>query len=145
MCVCVCSCNSTSSSSEKLVYFHPLMYFRLQMIELYKNPSGDVQLSTQPKSEPQNNYLTQPTGSSEDNAKIAQLRETIHSLQTELDAVSCSYISSGLTGLSLLEVAWNEFHEICWNVHEITSLGLSILHSTFKLILAAGSRRIVDV
>jgi len=76
------------------------MYFQLQMIELYKNPSGEIQLSTLPKSEPPSNHPSQPAGSSEDDAKIAQLRETIRSLQTEIDAVSMdSQASLELNGI----------------------------------------------
>ena len=66
----------------------PPLYFQLQMIELYKNPSGDIELSTKPKSEPQNDYLSQSTGSPEDIAKIAHLRETIQTLTTQIEAVS---------------------------------------------------------
>ena len=56
-----------------------------QMVELYRNPSGDVQLATASSNAvrtPSNDQL-----SSEDSAKIAQLRKTVASLRAEIDEV----------------------------------------------------------
>lgn len=56
------------------------------MAELWKDPSGEVQLSTVTG----NSASAAPkvtTGNSEDNAKIAELRRTIDSLKKELNGV----------------------------------------------------------
>ena len=107
------------------------MYFQLQMIELYKNPSGEIQLSTLPKSEPPSNHPSQPAGSSEDDAKIAQLRETIRSLQTEIDAVSMDSQAS-------LELNGIQWIEICWNVHK----PLQYMYTLFPKPLILAAKRI---
>ena len=65
------------------------------MVELYRNPSGEVNLSTVPQASSGGNrkneiiITTNDSGaSSEDNAKIAKLRATIESLKTQIKAVS---------------------------------------------------------
>lgn len=58
-----------------------LNLFMLQMVELWKNPSGDVKLTSVP--------TKGPSGSnSEDSAKTAELKNTIVSLRTEIESVS---------------------------------------------------------
>jgi len=56
------------------------------MIELYRNPSGEIDLSSRPKTS--ESQATQPQENLKDKAKITELRETIQSLKAEIEAVS---------------------------------------------------------
>ena len=56
------------------------------MIELFRNPSGEIDLSSRPK--PSDSRINQTIENSEDKAKITELRKTIDSLKAEIQAVS---------------------------------------------------------
>lgn len=55
------------------------------MVELKRNPGGEVQLSTVPN--PAKVSLECSTVSAEDSAKIAELRNTIASLKADIEKV----------------------------------------------------------
>ena len=56
------------------------------MIELFRNPSGEIDLSSRPKAS--DSRINQTIENSEDKAKITELRKTIDSLKAEIKAVS---------------------------------------------------------
>lgn len=59
------------------------------MVELWKNPSGDIQV-TSVTNNVSNPALTD-SNSAEDNAKITELRNTIASLKAEIESVGKDY------------------------------------------------------
>lgn len=72
----------------KILSSFPLRLFpTVQMIELYKNPSGETDVTT--VATIGNNYLDSSTkGGSEDPAKVDQLKQTIQSLKRGIAEVS---------------------------------------------------------
>ena len=58
----------------------------LQMIELYLDSSGEVDISSGPKgSDAQSSAFANVISSTEDKAKISELKETIKSLKTQIE------------------------------------------------------------
>ncbi len=73
----------------KILSSFPLCFLPtvVQMIELYKNPSGETDVTT--VATIGNNYLDSSTkGGSEDPAKVDQLKQTIQSLKRGIAEVS---------------------------------------------------------
>ena len=70
----------------------PFLPPSLQMMELWQNPSGEVQLSSLPSNHNTDHLDNRFTLglNSDDSAKIARLRETIQSLKREIETVSLS-------------------------------------------------------
>ena len=71
-------------TTQTCFIFFLLLY--IQAIELYMNPSGEIDLTTFPKGA--NTTIGRSLSFSEDKGKITELRETIESLKTEIQAVS---------------------------------------------------------
>ena len=62
------------------------MYSYLQMIELYRNPSGEVDLKSGPGSEGKSSILANNISTTQDDInKIAELNNTIKSLKTQIE------------------------------------------------------------
>ena len=61
------------------------MYSYLQMIELYRNPSGEVDLKSGPGSEGKSSVLANISTTQDDINKIAELKNIIKSLKTQIE------------------------------------------------------------
>ena len=65
-------------------------YDFLQMIELYRDFSGEVDISSRPKtSDGKSAVIANVLSSTEDENKIAELRKTIASLKSQIKVIKC--------------------------------------------------------
>ena len=67
-----------------------MTYYSSQMIELYRDFSGEVEISSGPKSSNvKSAVIANIISPTEDDNKIAELRKTIESLKSQIKVINC--------------------------------------------------------